>query len=248
MKTIVTAGKGGTGKSVTLASLLIHFILPRTNKRILVVDADPHQSLTLLLAREYGFKPPRSLGDLKRDQDAPLRSGRGLENVTRDELAQVLVEQALVDLPGGQLLIMGESRQPGCQCVVNSLLGNALDALQERFDLAFIDNEAGVEQIGRHYGWPVDTLLLFCRPRSMDLDVAARIIEQAHAVERPIGQSVLVINGLQVGRVNMRTALPRTDHIIYLPFSFLLETTEQADSSWLDSLGLLTLLVQHKGS
>lgn len=244
MKSIVTAGKGGTGKSVTLAHLLIRFILPHARKRILVVDADPHQSLTLLLAQEYGFRPPRSLGDLKREQDAPLRTGRGLENATRDELARVLVERALIDLPGGQLLVMGETRQPGCQCVVNSLLGHALDALQDRYDLAFIDNEAGIEQIGRHHGWPVHTLLLFCRPRSLDLDVAARILEQAHAVQRPVGQSVLVVNGLQMGGTGLRVAQPHTDHLISLPYSILLEVAERADPTWINSLRPLANLIQ----
>ena len=130
MKTIVTAGKGGTGKSTILAGLLCEYILPNSNGNVLVVDADPHQSLTQLLANTFHFTPPASLGELRRDHDIQLRTGKGLDNISRSELAELLVSKSLVQIPGGALLVMGGNEQAGCQCVVNSLLGQAIDALQ----------------------------------------------------------------------------------------------------------------------
>ena len=150
MKTIITAGKGGTGKSMTLAHLLEQFILPEALGRVLAIDADPHQSLSnLLLANHNGHEPVSTLGDLRHSHLEDLRRGRPLK-MGRGELAQVLVKETVKSLPGGDLLVMGRNDQAGCQCVVNALLGRALDALREQYDWILVDNEAGIEHLGRH--------------------------------------------------------------------------------------------------
>lgn len=227
MKTIVTAGKGGTGKSTILAGLLCEHILPNTNRNVLVVDADPHQSLTQLLASIFHFKPPTSLGELRRDYDTQLRTGKGLEHISRSELAELLVSKSLVQIPGGALLVMGGNEQAGCQCVVNSLLGQAIDALQGQFDLAIVDNEAGIEHIGRHHGWPVDVLLLMCTANALDLDVAHRILTHAQAVQREIRHSILVVNRLGRGINRGQIDLPETNQVATLPWSIHLEEMGQ---------------------
>ena len=229
MKTIVTAGKGGTGKSVVLAKLLVSYLLPQQNllpqykRRILIVDADPHQSLTFLLTKRYEISRPVSLGDLLKNHAAALRSGAGMENMSRAQLADVLVGKALVQLPHASLLVMGQSRLPGCQCVVNTLLGNALDALQDRFDLVVLDNEAGVEPIGRHHTSPVNVLLLFSTPHPLDMDVAGQILDQAKSVGREIDRSVLIVNKIHPKKTQDGIHLPKTDEIITVPFSQGLE-------------------------
>ncbi len=239
MKTIMTAGKGGTGKSVTLAHLLKRSLLPAMQGSVLVVDADPHQSLTQMLSVLYGFQAPISLGELRREHESALRSGKGLEEASREELAELLVRKALVSLPGGALLVMGENDQPGCQCVVNSLLGRALDALREQYDLAVVDNEAGIEHIGRHHGWAVDTLLLFATMRPSDLDVAARILRKAEAVGREIKQTVLVVNQYRGGMTLEETERILPDVWLTLPYSASLEQSGQADEDWLSGLKVL---------
>ena len=239
MKTIMTAGKGGTGKSVTLTHLLTRHILPSMQGRVLVVDADPHQSLTGQLSAIYHFQIPASLGQLRREHETALRSGQGLEGANREELAELLVRKSLVSLPGGALLVMGENDQPGCQCVVNSLLGKALDALREKFDLAVVDNEAGIEHIGRHHGWAVDTLLLLATMRAPDLDVAARILRKAETVQREIHQSVLVVNQYRGGLSLDITEQILPDIWLTLPYCKSLDETNEPDSVWLSSLKVL---------
>lgn len=239
MKTIMTAGKGGTGKSVTLAHLLTRRILPGMSGKVLVVDADPHQSLTQLLSAAYHIQISTSLGELRREHERALRSGKGLEETSREALAELLVEKSLIALPGGALLVMGENDQPGCQCVVNSLLGRALDALREKYDLAVVDNEAGIEQIGRHHGWAVDTLLLLATMRQPDLDVAARILRKAESVQREIQRSILVINHYRGGLSQGATEQILPDVWLTLPYSRSLEETNEPDEYWLSSLKVL---------
>lgn len=234
MKTIQTAGKGGTGKSVLLASLLTDHLLQQTKKRVLVVDADPHQSLTQLLSLRYGFQKPISLGELKRSHRSGLNSGVGLENVRRDELAEMLVGRALVRVPNASLLVMGPNTLPGCQCVVNTLLDQALEALQEQFDLVVIDNEAGIEHIGRHHQRAIDLLLLLTTPQNLDMDVAGRILEHASQVGREIRHSILVINKVRSGNGAGKKvdSLSRIDLVTTLPYSAGLEGNGRPDAYW----------------
>jgi CO dehydrogenase maturation factor len=190
MKTIITAGKGGTGKTTILYYLLQRHILHRP-ERMLIVDADPHQSLSYLL----GMRDARTLGKLRHEQDAALRTGAGLDETTsRREFAQQLAQCALHSLgPNADLLVMGRNDQPGCQCVVNGLLGDALDALAEQYDMVIVDNEAGIEHIGRH-GWAVDVALLTTGMNSMEIDVARQIMWHATQTNRSVHAWGVIIN------------------------------------------------------
>lgn len=248
MKTIMTAGKGGTGKSVMLANLLTRHLLPHSPEDILIVDADPHQSLTQLLAAHYNFTIPMSLGELRHKHEDALRSGKGLEQESRRDLAELIIQQALVSLPGGSLLVMGDNDQTGCQCVVNTLLGKSLDALRDCFHLAVVDNEAGIEQIGRHT-WPVDILLLMTTPRALDLDVARRILNHAHAVQRNIRHSMLIVNRhqIQFDGNNEQNLLPETNFMLTLPYAKSLDERDVPDLNWLVSLQVLWSAIQRQG-
>jgi CO dehydrogenase maturation factor len=220
MKTLMTAGKGGTGKTTILYHLLHNYILPAsTRTRTLVVDADPHQSLSCLL----GMMDARTLGKLRHEQDAALRTGAGLDETTsRREFAQQLVQCALHSLGhNADLLVMGRNDQPGCQCVVNGLLGDALDALAGQYDLVVVDNEAGIEHIGRH-GWAVDVALLTTGLHAMELDVAQRIIQHAAETRRLVRHwGIIATPTLNAGwreKLGPLASAPQTVVLGALPF------------------------------
>lgn len=197
MKTLMTAGKGGTGKTTILFDLLTrHFLAGEDEAHpgpILVVDADPHQCLTDLLVRAYDVSPSPPLGGLRRDHELQLRFGADLENASRSEFAELLARQALTVLPRAHLLSMGFNQRQGCQCIVNNLLARALDALANRYSLVIVDNEAGIEPMGRH-GWDVDALLLTATPRMADIEVAKRILNHAAGTGRFIRRKILALN------------------------------------------------------
>jgi len=235
MITIITAGKGGTGKSTTIAHLLKRHILGNGFGPVLVVDADPHQSLT----HHLGAKPEKTLGELRHIHKTELKSGQGLEDMSRQAFARLLAEQALLPIDGGDLLVMGRNDEPGCQCVVNTILGRALDALASKYDLVVVDNEAGIEPIGRH-GWPVDHLMLFSSPKETELDVAWQILDRASESNRRIGSAYLVLNRAHEGQ-DMR--LLSTDQRVTstavlgaLPYSERLDREERPDEPWLAAL------------
>jgi CO dehydrogenase maturation factor len=234
MKTqiIATAGKGGTGKSMTLSHILKRHILGNGFGPVLVVDADPHQSLAHLL----GVNPKTNLGKLRHQYAQELKTGLGLGETSRRDFARQLAEEALIPIEGGDLLVMGHNDQAGCQCVVNNILGNTLDAIASQYSLIVIDNEAGIEPIGRH-NWPVDYLLLFSSPKEMELEVAWKILERASEVKRKIGFTGLLLNRTHVGQ-NLSAVYsgPHTAVLGTLPYSEQLDQEERPDETWLASL------------
>ena len=231
MKTIVTAGKGGTGKSMILAHLLERHLLQRDFGRILVVDADPHQSLTLLL----GAAPRATLGELRHQHRLALKTGQGLDALSRRDFARQLAQEAIIPIQGADLLVMGHNDQPGCQCVVNTILGSTLDSIAEDYDWVIVDNEAGIEPIGRH-GWKMDYLLLISSLRPLEIDVVHKILERRRDVQREIGCACLLLNrdeptAQRIAKLPAETALLGS-----LPFSRGLAIREEPDEAWLMAL------------
>jgi len=236
VKTLITAGKGGTGKSMLIAHLLQRHILPGDFGRVLVVDADPHQSLTRLM----GIRPGTTLGTLRHTHNLSLKTGQGLEALSRSEFAHQLAHKAIVSLTGGDLLVMGHNDERGCQCVVNNILGRTLDALANDYDLVIVDNEAGIEQVGRH-AWQVDALLLVSTPKALDLDVAKRILDRGQEVHWEVKRGLLAVNMAHPGQdlTAVRALAKRMDDMAILSYSAGLAVNETADDGWLRELDTL---------
>ena len=233
MKTqiIATAGKGGTGKSMTISHLLRRHILGNGFGRVLVVDADPHQSLPHLL----GVKPKTNLGELRHKYAQELKTGLGLGETSRRDFARQLAQEAITPLEGGDLLVMGHNNEPGCQCVVNNILGSTLDAIASQYRLIVIDNEAGIEPIGRH-AWPVDFLLLVSSPKLLELDVAWQILRRAQDTQRKISHPCLILNRTFEGQDFLSAYTGGAAVLGALPYSSQLAKTEKPDNVWLEAL------------
>ena len=231
MKTIVTAGKGGTGKSMILAHLLKRHILKNDFGRVLIVDADPHQSLTFLL----GAQPQATLGELRHRHGLDLKTGQGLEAISRREFARQLAQEAIVPIEGADLLVMGHNDQPGCQCVVNNILGSTLDSVAADYDWVIVDNEAGIAPIGRH-AWRIDYLLLTSSLRPLEMDVIHKILERRRDVQREIGCACLLLNRVETASSTSAKVPDETALLGSLPFSRSMAVDEIPDSHWLSAI------------
>lgn len=73
---------------------------------------------------------------------------------------ETLVEQALIEQPSFDLLVMGRQEGQGCYCMVNNILNNFTDRLNTSYKYMVVDNEAGMEHLSRRTSGKVDTLFL----------------------------------------------------------------------------------------
>ena len=193
---LAVVGKGGTGKT-TLVAIMAKILAATENLRLLVVDADPPVSLTHVI----GAKPVKTLGELRRKLiEDPEEKRRIGDKHIRD----VIVDEAIIDLAGISLLVMGRAEGPGCFCSINDLLRFGIESLSKRFDVTLIDCEAGIEQVNRRVINTVSTLVMISDATIRGIQTAAYLkeIAQDYGVQRP-HRTGLVINKIRKGRVQI---------------------------------------------
>ncbi len=152
-KIIAFAGKGGVGKT-TVATLVVRYLSQNGKSPILAVDADPNSNL----GETMGIDVTTTIGDIREDyMKDPQGVPSGMDKVNYLEL---LVEQALIEKPAFDLLVMGRQEGQGCYCMVNNILNNFADKLTASYNYMVVDNEAGMEHLSRRTSGKVDILFL----------------------------------------------------------------------------------------
>jgi CO dehydrogenase maturation factor len=152
-KVIAFAGKGGVGKT-TVASLVIRYMGASGKSPVLAVDADPNSNL----GETLGLDVPTTIGDIREDY---MRDPQGIPSgMDKINYLELLIEQALIEKPTFDLLVMGRQEGQGCYCMVNNILNNFTDKLTDHYKYMVVDNEAGMEHLSRRTSGQVDMLYL----------------------------------------------------------------------------------------
>lgn len=174
---VAVSGKGGTGKTVSIAMMARALIeTPRTGN-LLLIDADPACGLLSAL----GVEVRRTMGQVREEI---IKTARRRDNVDPDSDAMgklindkldYLAFEALTELDGFAVLAMGRTETLGCYCPVNSLLRDAIKTLSSGFDTILIDGEAGLEQVNRQVVKRLQTLMVISDPTSRGIETAEAI-------------------------------------------------------------------------
>jgi CO dehydrogenase maturation factor len=171
---ILTAGKGGTGKTTWLCGLARY--LQARGLEFVVVDGDP----------------VGGIGQLLEAPERPSISDVGVEDPER------VLEEALAPLPGGGVHArVGHHFTPGCYCRNNTFLRACLARLLQRYSLVLVDAEAGPEHVSRGTALHVSRLLLVADQSAASLRAAAGILELARELGRFRGRAAahLLVRG-----------------------------------------------------
>jgi CO dehydrogenase maturation factor len=183
--TIALAGKGGTGKT-TMAGLLIKYLVKKNRTPVLAVDADCNSNLNEVL----GLEIKDTLGNAREEMKKGVVPG----GMTKDIFMEMKLEEAMVEAPGYDLIVMGQPEGAGCYCAANTLLAGFMDRLADNYPFIVMDNEAGMEHISRLTTKNVDILLLITDPSRRGLQAAIRIDDLARRLNIGVGKSYVVIN------------------------------------------------------
>jgi len=193
-KTIIVAGKGGTGKT-TVAALIIKHLKENTPGTILALDADPDANLATVL----GIPVERTIGDLREETLKEMKDfppGMSKANYIEAGLHQIVVETKKVDL-----VTMGRGEGPGCYCYVNNLLRKFAEHLMASYDWMVMDAEAGLEHLSRRTASRIDNLIVVVNETPLSIDCARRIDELVPTLKNPIGRKYLVMNCVRENRI-----------------------------------------------
>ncbi|MBW2439759.1 MAG: AAA family ATPase [Deltaproteobacteria bacterium] len=183
--TIALAGKGGTGKT-TMAGLLIKYLVKNEKTPVLAVDADSNANLNEVL----GLEVKETLGNAREEMKKGVVPG----GMTKDIFMEMKMEEAVVEAPGYDLIVMGQPEGAGCYCAANTLLAGFMERLSGNYLFIVMDNEAGMEHISRLTTKNVDVLLIVTDPSRRGLQAAIRIDDLARKLNIGVGKSYVVIN------------------------------------------------------
>ena len=186
--TVALAGKGGCGKT-TMAGLLVKYLVKKNKTPILAVDADCNANFNEVL----GLEIKDTLGNAREDMKKGVVPG----GMTKDIFMEMKVEEALVEAPGFDLVVMGQPEGAGCYCAANTLLAGFMERLSDNYPFIVMDNEAGMEHISRLTTKNVDVLLIISDPSRRGLQAAVRIDDLARCLNIGVGKSYVVINQIK---------------------------------------------------
>lgn len=185
---ISVCGKGGSGKSTTVA-LLTH-ALSGPDRRVIVVDSDESNAC---LHWMLGFeKSPRPLLELVGGKSSVQRQMRQTFSDGDEGNMSVLArpELAVDDLPaeyrmesdGRVLVTVGKIHQAleGCACPMGVLSREFLKKLQlAENDMLLVDMEAGIEHFGRGVETSIDAVVTVVEPSLESVSLAAKVKQLA---------------------------------------------------------------------
>lgn len=185
-KVIAFAGKGGVGKT-TVASLVIRHLSSIGDTPILAVDADPNSNL----GETLGVEVHTTIGDIRENY---MRDPQGIPSgMDKINYLETLVEQALIEKPTFDLLVMGRQEGQGCYCMVNNILNNFTDRLEASYKYLVVDNEAGMEHLSRRTSGRVDMLYLITDYSLRGLRAVRRINEMLESLKLDVKNIGIVV-------------------------------------------------------
>jgi CO dehydrogenase maturation factor len=185
-KVIAFAGKGGVGKT-TVAALVIRSLSRQGKTPILAVDADPNSNL----GETLGLDVTTTIGDIRENF---MRDPQGVPSgMDKTIYLETLVEQALIEKPQFDLLVMGRQEGQGCYCMVNNILHNFTDRLTRSYRYMVVDNEAGMEHLSRRTSGQVDMLFLITDYSLRGLRALKRINEMLAGLKLSVNDLGIVV-------------------------------------------------------
>jgi len=180
-KIIAFSGKGGVGKTTSLA-LFLKYILETKNKLdILVIDSDPDANIADVIGEKVQFCDTiggkmKNLKDKIQKRQVPL-------DVPKNQIIEGDVYDCLIEMDEFDLLEMGRQEGEGCYCYINSVLKSVIDTLSKNYDITLLDSPAGLEHFARKTGRDVTDLVVVTDPSKMGVHTLRRILEITKEVD-----------------------------------------------------------------
>jgi CO dehydrogenase maturation factor len=147
MKTLVTVGRGGTGKS-SFTALMAKCFIEAGVSPILLVDADPDQNLAEMLGVDLKEAGKSTIADLI--VSTFIEQGGTTVGVPPTQRIESRIwEKGLYEGNNFDFMAVGTKWVEGCYCMPNSALKGALESLTKNYKFVLVDSPAGLENLNR---------------------------------------------------------------------------------------------------
>lgn len=157
MKTIVTIGRGGTGKS-SFVSLMAKALVEAGQAPLLLVDADPDQNLAEMLGVDLKEAGKHTISELL--VSTFIQKGGTTVGVPPTERIESNIwSSGLYESDSFDFLAVGTKWIEGCYCMPNAALKGALESLTKNYKYVLIDSPAGLEHLNRRITSKVNDII-----------------------------------------------------------------------------------------
>jgi len=239
MKTLVTIGRGGTGKSSFTALMAKSFI--ETNQSpLLLVDADPDQNLAEMLGVDLKEAGKSTIAELL--VSTFIEQGGTTVGIPPTERIESRIwENGLYESKNFDFLAVGTKWVEGCYCMPNSALKGALESLTKNYKYILVDSPAGLENLNRRITSEVNDIFDILDHSKKSMDHVRRAYKIAKEVDMKF-ENFYLIGGYRFPAELGKQA--EAD----LKFKYLgkIEADEQLDEYVLDGKSLIELPSDNK--
>ncbi len=181
MKTIVTMGRGGTGKT-TFVALMAKYLIAHHKTPLLLVDADPDQNLAEMVGVDLEACGKKTIAELLSETFIE-RGGTTVGVAPSKRIENRIWELGLYEGNDFDLFAVGTKWVEGCYCLPDAALKNALGAITKQYEYVLIDSPGGLEHLNRKIASSVDIIFDVMGPSSKSF----AHVRRAHRVIREVG-------------------------------------------------------------
>jgi len=147
MKTLVTIGRGGTGKS-SFTALMTKVFVESGQSPLLLVDADPDQNLAEMLGIDLREAGKSTIAELLVSTFIE-QGGTTIGVPPTERIESRIWENGLYESKSFDFMAVGTKWVEGCYCMPNSALKGALESLTKNYKYILVDSPAGLENLNR---------------------------------------------------------------------------------------------------
>lgn len=156
MKTLVTIGRGGTGKS-SFVGLMAKCFIENGQSPLLLVDADPDQNLSEMVGIDLKAEGKSTIAELI-VKTFITKGGTTVGVPPTERIENKIWAEGLYESDNFDFLALGTKWVEGCYCMPNSALKGALASLIKNYKYVLIDSPAGLEHLNRRIASKVDDI------------------------------------------------------------------------------------------
>ena len=190
MKTLVTVGRGGTGKS-SFTALMAKAFIESNQSPLLLVDADPDQNLAEMLGIDLKEAGKSTIAELL--VSTFIEQGGTTVGVPPTERIESRIwEKGLYESKNFDFLSVGTKWVEGCYCMPNSALKGALESLTKSYKYILVDSPAGLENLNRRITSNVNDIFDILDHSKKSQDHVRRAVKIAKEVDMKFENFYLV--------------------------------------------------------
>ena len=181
LKTLVTMGRGGTGKT-SFVALMTKFFIEIGETPMLLVDVDPDQNLGEMVGVDMEAAGKKTISELLVETFIE-KGGTTVGIPPTERIESRIWAKGMYEGDYFDFIAVGTKWIEGCYCLPDSALKGALESLTKNYKCVLIDSPAGLEHLNRKITKRVDDIFDVIDPSKKSFDHIKRAYRVAKEVK-----------------------------------------------------------------